>query len=118
MNKTLKTILFWTPRVLGIFFILLVTMFSLDVFGMGGGLWETLLAFIVHNFPAFVLLAFFLLGWRWEWVGAVGFLLFGAWYLIFAFGVDPLAYLILGGVPILIGALFLLGWIFRKQIRA
>lgn len=117
MSKPLKSILFWTPRVLGILFILLVGMFSLDVFGMGGGFWETLLAFLVHNIPAFVLLAFFLPGWRWEWVGGLGFLLFGAWYLIFAFGVDLVAYSILGGVPLLIAALFFVGWVFRKQIR-
>ncbi len=118
MNKTLKSILFWTPRVLGILFVLLAGMFSLDVFGMGGRFWETLLAFLIYNIPAFILLAFFLLGWRWEWVGGLGFLLFGVWYLIFAFGVHWLAYLILGDVPLLIAALFFVGWVFRKQIRA
>ncbi len=118
MNKTSRTVLFWAPRLLGILFLLLLGMFSLDVFGMGGRFWETILAFLLHSIPAFILLAFFLFGWRREWVGAVGFLLFGTWYFIFAFGVDRSAYLVLGGVPLLIAALFFVGWVFRKQIRA
>jgi hypothetical protein len=92
-------------------------MFSLDVFGMGGGLWETVLGFLIHSIPAFFLLGFLLIGWRWEWVAGVGFLLFAAWYLIFAFGVDAVATLMLGGLPALIGVLFLAGWVLRKKIR-
>ncbi|NTW36914.1 MAG: hypothetical protein HGB17_12440 [Syntrophobacteraceae bacterium] len=109
--------LYWMPRVLGILFILFVMMFSMDVFGMGAGTWETLLAFLVHNLPAFALLIFLLLGWRWEWVAGVGFILFGAWYIIFAFGVDPWALLTLGGIPLVIGFLFLAGWMLRKKTR-
>jgi hypothetical protein len=119
MPKTLKQILFWTPRILGILFTLFVGMFSLDVFGMGGGFWATLGGFIVHNIPTLILLAALVLGWRWEWVGAALFTGFGVWYLAEARGVSPmLYYVIFAGIPFLVGALFLVGWITREQIRA
>jgi hypothetical protein len=90
-------------------------MFSLDVFSMGTGLMETLLAFIIHNAPALLLLAFLLIGWHWEWIAGAGFLLFGAWYLIFVPGADVTATLLLGGLLILIALLFLLGWVMRRK---
>jgi hypothetical protein len=109
--------LFWTPRILGILFILFIGMFSLDVFGMGGGFWATLGGFFIHNIPAIVLLIAMMLGWRREWVAAVGFAAFGAWYLTSVRGFDLGTYLLLAGVPLLVAVLFLLGWIFRRQIR-
>jgi hypothetical protein len=120
MNKPVKQTLFWTPRILGILFVLFVGMFSLDVFGEGAGFWQTLGAFLIHNIPAFFLLAALILGWRWEWVGALGFIAFGVWYVTFALarGLDATSYLLLTGIPLLIGALFLVGWFYRKQIRS
>jgi hypothetical protein len=118
MPKTLKQILFWTPRILGILFTLFVGMFSLDVFEMGGGFWATLGGFIVHNIPTLILLAALVLGWRWEWIGAVAFIGFGVWYLAISWGKFPWSVpLMLAGIPMLVGVLFLVGWITRKQIR-
>ena len=117
MNKPVKQTLFWTPRILGILFVLFVGLFSLDVFGMGGSFWETLGGFLIHNIPTFFLLAALILGWRWEWAGAAGFIAFGIWYLVWVRGFDAGTYLLLAGVPVLAGLLFLVGWLFRKQIR-
>jgi len=117
MNKPVKQTLFWTPRILGILFVLFVGSASLDVFGMGGSFWETLGGFLIHNIPTFFLLAALLLGWRWEWAGAAGFIAFAIWYLVSFRGFEVGIYLMLAGAPILIGLLFLVGWLFRKQIR-
>ena len=119
MNKPVKQTLFWTPRILSILLIIFVALFSFDVFGEGAGFWETLGAFLLHNIPTFLLLAVLILGWRWEWVGTLGFVAFGVWYITFALtrGLDVTAYLLLAGIPLLIGLLFLVGWFFRKQIR-
>jgi hypothetical protein len=72
---------------------------------------------LIHSLTTFFLLAALILGWRWEWAGAAGFIAFGIWYLVSFRGFDAGTYLLLAGVPILIGLSFLVGWLFRKQIR-
>lgn len=72
---------------------------------------------LIHNIPTFFLLAALILGWRWEWAGAVGFIAFGIWYLVSVRGFDTGTYLLLAGVPVLAGLLFLVEWLFGKQIR-
>ncbi len=118
MNKPVKQTLFWTPRILGILFAAFIGLFSLDVFETGGGFWAMLGGFLIHNIPTFFLLAALILGWRWEWVGAVGFPCFGIWYLAFMRGFGAGIYILMAGIPMLVGVLFLVGWIYRKQIRA
>ena len=119
MPTALKRVLFWTPRILSILFILFIGLFSLDVFGTGASFWDTLLGFLIHNIPAFILLAALILAWRWEWVGTVLFAGFGIWYLVNARGVSPmLYYVIFAGIPFLVAILFLVGWIARKQIQS
>ena len=119
MSKILKQFLFWAPRILSILFILFIGLFSLDVFGTGAGFWATLLGFLIHNIPTFILLIALILAWRWEWVGAILYVGFGIWYLVTSWGrFDWTVPLMLAGVPILMGVLYLLGWIWRKQIRA
>jgi hypothetical protein len=120
MNRLVKQTLFWAPRILGILFVLFVGLFSLDVFGMPGSFWQKLGGFLIHNIPAFFLLAALISGWRWEWVGALGFIAFALWYMTTALmsGRSPSGYLLLSVPPLLIGALFLVGWFYRKQMRA
>ena len=40
MNKTMKSTLFWIPRIAGILFILFISIFALDIFGQGYSFWE------------------------------------------------------------------------------
>jgi hypothetical protein len=116
MNKTIKKVLFWTPRFMGILFVLFLSLFSLDVFDMELGFWETLLAWLIHSIPSVVLLVALVLAWKWEWIGALIFIGWAILYLV-AFRDQSLsAYLAISGLPAFIGLLFLLGWIWRKQI--
>jgi len=119
MPTTLKRILFWMPRILGILFVAYLSLFALDVFGEGYGFWKTALALLVHIIPSLVLVVALVLAWRWEWIGTVLFAGFGILYLANARGVSPmLYYVIFAGIPFLVAILFLVGWIARKQIRA
>jgi hypothetical protein len=119
MNPILKKTLLWLPRVLGILFVLFTSLFSLDVFDMGLTFWESILALFMHLLvPTLCLAIVVILAWRWEWVGAVGFGLWGVYYF-FGFGrFDLTTYLIIGGIPLLIAALYLAGWLLRGKIRS
>lgn len=118
MTQPIKRILFWTPRVLSILFALFVSLFALDVFGAGYGFWETILGLLIHLIPVFVLLIGLAIAWRWEWVGALVFLGFAIWYLVQAWGQFPLSvYLVMAGVPFVVGVLWLADWLYRGELR-
>ena len=118
MNQSLKSTLFWTPRVISILFILFISIFALDVFGENYDFWGTVLALFLHLIPTFILVAALVLAWRYEWVGALLYIGFAVWYLATMWGrFDWTAYAILAGVPILVGVLFGVGWVYRKEIR-
>jgi hypothetical protein len=119
MNKTLRGFLFWTPRVLGILIVLLLTLLSTDVFAEGYKFWQSILGFLIHLLPALAVLVLLIFSWRWEWVGALGFIAFGVWYVAITWSNDMhwSAYAILSGMPILIGILFLVGWVRRGDLR-
>ena len=110
----------WTPRILAMLFIAFVSLFSLDVFGVGYSPWETLAAFTMHNIPSFVLIACVILAWRWPWVGSVGFLAFIAWYYAmndFTGAGDWVGLLAFGIVPSLIALLYAADWLVRRGNR-
>jgi len=118
MKASQKRILFWTPRVLSLLFALFVSLFALDVFGMGYGFWETVLALLIHLIPVYVLLIGLALAWRWEWIGALCFIGFALWYLAEAWGRFPLSvYLMMAGAPFVVGVLWLLDWFYRAELR-
>ena len=119
MNKTLKRILFWTPRVLAILIVGLLTLLSTDVFVEGHNFWQSIFGFLIHMLPTFAVLALLIFAWRWEWVGALGFIAFAVWYIAITWNSDMhwSAYAILSGVPGLIGILFLVGWVKRREVR-
>lgn len=118
MNKTLKQIMYWTPRVAGILFILFISLFALDIFDMNLGVWGTILGLFMHLIPSILLAIAIALAWRWEWVGAVAFAGWAVFYVTYFRGFDWSVYAMIAGIPLVIGLLFLLDWIYRKEIRA
>ena len=119
MKPFAKNLLLWLPRVLGILFVVFTSIFSFDVFDMGLGFWESLLVFFMHLLiPTFLLAIVVALAWRWEWVGALGFGLWGVYYYFGFGGFDLSLYLIISGIPLLIAALYLAAWIIRKKTRS
>ena len=119
MKTTTKRILYWTPRVLCLLFAAFISMFALDVFGEGHGFWHTLLALLIHLIPTGILLLILALTWRWEWIGGLLFPALGALYIIGCWGrFSWPTYVIISGPLFLVGALFLLGWKNRGELRA
>jgi len=113
--------IYWIPRIVSIIFILFLAMFSLDVFGNDYGFWGTLLAFLMHNIPVFILTAVLIISWKHEIVGGIAFILAGLLYIIMLL-LSPnrqwymLSWsIIIAGPAFLIGALFLVNWFGKKK---
>ncbi len=101
--KKLERILFWTPRILSILFILFVSAFALRMFG--GKMTATDL--IITMLPSIVLTVILLLAWRYEMAGAILFLLAGVFYIIWMNDSAFADYFMISGPAFLISILFL-----------
>jgi hypothetical protein len=101
----------WTPRVLSIFVILLLLVFSLDVFD-GGPLHLVLLGFLIHNIPTVILIGLTILSWKKPLFGAISFMFLGLVFIFFMVinqGQDSLYPILMIGLPLMIiGLLFLI----------
>jgi uncharacterized membrane protein YgdD (TMEM256/DUF423 family) len=119
MTKPVKRLLFWTPRILCILFAVFVSLFSFDVFGEGYSFWKTILALLMHLIPTGIILVVLAVSWRWEWVGAIIFSALGVLYIVMFWGRFKWhVYLLpISGPLFLVGFLFLINWLYRKQIR-
>lgn len=118
MNANLKRFLYWTPRVLCILFAAFLGLFALDVFGEAYTFWESVLAFLIHLAPVYAVLLVLLLAWRWEWVGTVAFAGLAVFYVVSTGGRQHWsAYAIISGGLVVLSVLFLLNWIYRKQLQ-
>lgn len=124
-EKKIGKLLFWTPRILSILFVLFLMLFSLDVFGQGYGFWGTIFAFFMHNIPSFILTIVLIISWKQEIVGGVVFILAGIFYIIRLLITIIMHqphewHQLLWTLPItapafLVGILFLVGWKRKKE---
>ena len=118
MKKPVKQVVFWMPRILCLLFAVFISLFALDVFGEGYGFWETIVALLIHLIPTGIVLIALAIAWRREWIGAILFVALGVWYLIMAWGkFDWITYLLIAGPLFLIGALFLVNWLYREELQ-
>lgn len=125
MNKKIHPVIFWTPRILGIAFILFLMLFSLDVFDMGLTAGQIAIGLFMHNIPALILAMVLWIAWKYEIVGGTVFILAGLAYMALSTAretFDPwfmaLAISLILAVPaLLIGILFLIGWFKKKKIN-
>ena len=118
VNKILRQALFWLPRLMGIVFVLSISLFALDIFDLGLGFWGTILGLFMHLIPSMMLAIAVALAWRREWIGTAAFVGWAVFYLASMRGFDWTVYALIVGVPFGVGVLFLTGWTWRDQIRA
>ena len=119
MKKPVKRVVFWMPRILCVLFAVFISLFALDVFGEGYGFWGTIVALLMHLVPTGLILIALVIAWRWEWIGAILFVALGVWYVIMAWGkFDWFTYLLIAGPLFLVGALFLVNWLYRAEPRS
>jgi len=114
---------YWTPRILSIVFLCFLALFSLDVFGNGLSVEQTILALLMHNIPVFILGILVWISWKYDVVGGVAFILFGVWYIV-QIAITAMAngfewYLLswavqISGIAFFIGILYLINWKKKK----
>jgi hypothetical protein len=76
MKKSIK-VFHWLPRIICILAILFVSLFAADAFAPELTIWQQLGAFIIHLIPSFILLAFLIVAWKWEYIGGIIFIIIG-----------------------------------------
>jgi hypothetical protein len=111
MKTATRQALFWVPRGLCILFAVFLSLFALDVFSEGYSLGETVLALLIHLIPTFVIVLALVVAWRWERLGAILFIVLAGLFLVMSRGEGW----IISGPVFLVGALFLVDWLYRAR---
>lgn len=118
MSHSGARLLFWSPRILGILFIVFLSLFALDEFNGAYGFWHPILAFSLHLVPAFIVAAVLIVAWRWEWVGAALFSLAAALYAWRVLPKHASWAMTIAAPLVLIAGLFLANWIEREKLHS
>jgi len=122
MAKRINKLIYWTPRILGIIFILFLMMFSLDTLQPGLTIWQIIIGLFMHNLPALILLIFLIISWKHEIVGGIVFILTGLLYILLLATSSHFEWFMLiwsltiSGPAFLIGILFLINWFLKKNL--
>ena len=85
MKKNIK-LFHWLPRIICILAILFVSLFAADAFTPELTVWQQIGAFVMHLIPSFILLAFLIVAWKWEYIGGIIFIIIGL-------GLSPLVFM-------------------------
>jgi hypothetical protein len=115
----------WTPRALGVAYVIFLALFALDVLQDQLGVAETILALFMHLVPTFLVVLALGVAWRWPGSGGLLFILLAVGLLFLIAGPGPFrmiemsgsVYLIVAGPLYLIGALFFLSSRFPGKPR-
>lgn len=83
VSPRLAKIIHWAPRVAAMMIIFFISLFSLDVFGMGAPPLEVLGAFLMHNIPSIAMIVLLVIAWKRPVVGFVAFLIVAAAFTFF-----------------------------------
>jgi hypothetical protein len=109
-----KPLLFWTPRVLGLLFAVYLSFFAFmfSQYSTPGKGW---MAFAAWSSIIWAALAF---SWRWSCVGGLLFVGLGLWCIVERWRwLQWEQCLWLEGPLFLVGALFLIDWVYRARLR-
>ena len=105
----------WSPRVLGLGFVLFLSLFAFDVFE-GEFNAKMLLGFFIHLLPSLTLLAIVIASWKWELVGAVCFFSFAIFYVwSIGLGRPCSRYAFISGPAAIVAALFFMSWLQKRK---
>jgi hypothetical protein len=75
----------WTPRLICILAILMISMLAADAFAPGLTIWQALAGFFIHLIPSIILTGLLIVAWKWELLGGLIFVLLGLGFTPFIF---------------------------------
>jgi hypothetical protein len=103
------------PRVLGALYALFIGMFALDALG-AGDFWTSAGAFGIHLIPAAFLVGVLAVAWYNELAGGVIYVVLGLAYVLATNGrMAPSVYVMISGVLLALGTLFLASWVAQRR---
>lgn len=106
-------VLRWLPRIAGVLFALVLSLFALDALQQAA---SEPMGLLMHLLPALFVIALVALAWRREWIGALSFLALALLYAWWAR--DHWSWVIgIAGPMLLIGALNGWAWFARRRQR-
>lgn len=100
----MKKVIYYLPRVLSILIVCFFALFILEGFGSDFSWRDSLM----HALLSFIVLIVAILSWKKPKIGGCIFIVFGFWYLFSVFNSGWYSGLIVSGVPLVTGALFLI----------
>jgi hypothetical protein len=124
MKKSIK-VFHWLPRIICILAILFVSLFAADAFSPELTIWQQLGAFIFHLIPSFILLAFLIVAWKWEYIGGIIFIIIGLglsrFFFVNKYKMNDSIWMSLGiilsiTIPfVIVGVLFIVSYFLKKK---
>lgn len=116
MNTASLSVLYWSPRVLGVLMCAFLGLFALDAFSADKTIVEALRDFVIHLAPAALLLVIVATSWRREWIGAIAFFALAIGYMFMVRGrLDWI--LVISGPLLIVGTLFWWSWHLHAKVR-
>jgi hypothetical protein len=111
MRVLLRKLLFWSPRILTLLFIVFLLVPLREVATEKGDFWKLALSALIHLIPPAIIGLLLAISWRWALVGAMAFAVLGSTYIILAWGRFSIAmYLTFSGPMFLMSFLYFLNW--------
>lgn len=107
MSTLWRTVLHWTPRVLGALYAVFISLFALDVWGTGAGFMSELIAFLIHLTPVYLIVAALIVAWLYPWVGGILFIALATGFGLFFGRQETSTLLLLALPPTITGLLFM-----------
>lgn len=77
MRISILKLFHWLPRIICILAILFVSMFAFDAFAPDLTIWQQFGDFLIHLIPSYILIAFLVIAWKWEFIGGIIFMMLG-----------------------------------------
>lgn len=124
MEKRIDKFIYWTPRILGIMFVLFLMLFSLDVFDSELTFWQIIIGLFMHNIPALFLLIVLIISWKYEIVGGIVFIFAGLFYTLMMIKESDFQWYMLSWIAtitlpaFLVGILFIINWVKKRSNKS
>lgn len=121
LSDRMARVVYLIPRIAGIIIAVFISLFALDVFEMGGTIWQKIGGFIIHAAPALIFGLVMFFAWKRPLVGAIVFGL-GALFFLWNFVIENdfgLSNFLIFAFPLaIISVLFYINWKWKLSAKS